>query len=271
LLGFVLFTVLSACHLLGRDLQEPDPARLARTRGFTWVNDSSDHFILHIERGSALENRRDLMKVRLEEARRRVLARMGETEYAPPIHIFVVGARARMRPLVGRTTNAIAFHRSHVIALVVTESWSAAAAHEIFHVLAMNLWGIGPIWLNEGLGVFMDGQWLGNDLYAVARYLLDRKALLPLPDLMEDFRDADELVSFPQAGSLARYIFERHGVEAVKALWRGDAAAFQTRTGKTLAQVESAWREFLLTVNADRVLYLEYETKHPRVRRDTLR
>jgi hypothetical protein len=271
LLAVFFLTTLTACHLLGRDVQQPDPAKLARARGFQWVRDSSEHFLMHIERGSALEHRRDLMKVRLEEARRRVLTRMGEAEYPLPIHIFVVGARARMRPLVGRSTNAIAFHRSHIIAMVVTESWGAAAEHEIFHVLAMNLWGVGPTWLNEGMGVYMDGQWLGNDLHAVAKYLLDRNVLIPLNKLKEDFRDADELVSYPQAGSFARYIFERHGVAAVKALWREDTVAFQALSGKTLAEVDPAWREFLLSVNAQKVTYPEFEAKQKRAKpRDTV-
>lgn len=253
--------VACACHVFASDLQQPTPRELASTRGFRWVNDSSEHFQLHIERGSALEQRRDLLKVRLEESRRRVLTRLGETDYPRTIHLFVVGARARMRPLVGRSTNAIAFHRSHVIAMVVTETWGAAATHEIFHVVAMNLWGIGPVWLNEGLGVYMDGQWHGNDLHATARYLFDRNALLTFDQLREDFRDADELVSYPQAGSFAKYLFERHGRAAVKALWQDDLPGFTRITGAELDQIEQGWRDYLGTVDASKVNYRAFERR----------
>jgi hypothetical protein len=252
---------LSACHLFASDLQQPTPRDLARARGFRWVNDSSEHFLLHIEQGSALEHRRDLLKVRLETMRRRVLTRIGEQDYATPIHVFVVGARARMRPLVGRSTNAIAFHRSHVMVMVVTENWGAAAAHELFHIFAMNLWGVGPVWLNEGLGVYMDGQWLGNDLHATAAYLADQDALIPFDRLRKDFRDGDELVSYPQVGSFARYLFERYRLDAVKALWRNDVTEFERIAGTTLSQAEQSWREFLTTVAATKVRYPAFERR----------
>jgi hypothetical protein len=254
-------SLFSACHVLASDLQQPTPRALASARGFRWVNDSSEHFKLHIERGSPLEHRRDLLKLRLEEARRRVLTRLGADDYAEPIHVFVVGARARMRPLVGRSTNAIAFHRSHVIAMVVTENWGAAAAHEIFHVVAMNLWGVGPVWLNEGLGVYMDGQWLGNDLHATAKYLLDRDALLTFERLRKDFRDADELVAYPQAGSLARYLFQQHGRAAVKALWQNDVPEFTRIAGADFTRIEQAWRDFLRTVDASKVSYPAFDAR----------
>jgi hypothetical protein len=253
--------VVSACHLFASDLQQPTPRDLARARGFRWVNDSSEHFLLHIEQGSALEHRRDLLKVRLEEMRRRVLRRIGESDYPTPIHVFVVGARARMRPLIGRSTNAIAFHRSHVMAMVVTENWGAAAAHEMFHIFAMNLWGVGPVWLNEGVGVYMDGQWLGNDLHATARYLADQNALIPFDRLRKDFRNSDELASYPQAGSFAKYLFERYGLAAVKALWLDDATEFERITGATLPQVEQSWRDYLTTVDATKVRYPAFERR----------
>lgn len=251
----------SACHVFAADLQQPTPRELASARGFRWVHDSSEHFELHIERGSALEHRRDLLKVRLEESRRRVLARIGADDYAEPIHVFVVGARARMRPLVGRSTNAITFYRSHVIAMVVTENWGAAAEHEIFHVLAMNLWGVGPVWLNEGMGVYMDGQWMGNNLHATAKYLLDRDALLRFDRLRENFRAADELVTYPQAGSLAKYLFERHGRAAVKALWQDDLPEFVRIAGADLTQIERRWRDFLGTVDASKVTYPAFDAR----------
>jgi hypothetical protein len=237
--------LLSACQLVDRTPNQPDPQRLLRTRGFEWVTDSSDHFRLHIESASPAAQRTDLLKFTLEHDRTRVLRLLRESDFGPVIDVFVVASRDQMQRLTGQSTNAIAYHRSRVIVLTITSEWSATSAHEILHVIAMNSWGVGPVWLNEGLAVLADGTWQGQPLHAAAKALLDRDQLVPLDELIKEFRTLAPAIAYPQAGSLIQYIADQYGIAAVKLLWQQESADFLHIVGKDLETVEKEWRAFL--------------------------
>ena len=68
---------------------------------------------------------------------------------------------------------------------------SAIPVHEIFHAIAMNTWGVGPVWLNEGLAVLADGVWQGRPVHEVSRELLAQQKLVRFERLITDFRDED--------------------------------------------------------------------------------
>src|SRR5687768_850901 len=201
----LLAAATSGCGWTPLRAQDVRPLQLREAPAFTWVADSTEHFDIHIEAGSAAETRRGIVAFQLEEARRRVMRVLGLETYPTRISVFVVGSRDRMNRLVRRKTNGIAFHRTHTIALVSTAEWSASSTHELLHILAMNTWGVGPVWLNEGLAVYADGKWHDQDLHATARYLLERRALPPIDRLIKRFRNLDELTAYPAAGSLVKY------------------------------------------------------------------
>ena len=212
---------LSACQIVDRTPNQPEPQRLARTRGFEWVTDSSDHFRLYIEAASPAAQRIDLLKFTLEQDRSRVLRLLGESDFDSPINVFVVASRDQMERLTGQSTNAIAYHRSRVIVLTITTEWSATSAHEILHIIAMNSWGLAPVWLNEGVAVLADGKWQGHALHTAAKELLERDLMVPLDRLTSQFREVAPAVAFPQAGSLIQYIATHYGIAAVKSALAG--------------------------------------------------
>ena len=241
----LLLILLTSCQVLDRTPSQPRPDRLVGARGFVWVADSSEHFRIYVDTGSIATQRRDLLKFQLEHARSRVLTLIGEDDYARPIDVFIVANNAAMRRLTKQATNGIAYHRSHVIVLTVTPTWSAIPVHEIFHVIAMNTWGVGPVWLNEGMAVLADGIWQGRAVHEVTRDLLKQKKLVSLERLMTRFRDEDAAVVYPQAASLLKYIGEQFGIEAIKLLWQRDEAGFTRATGSSLLAIDERWRAWL--------------------------
>jgi hypothetical protein len=144
---------------------------------------------------------------------------------------------------VDRTIDGIAYYNTNVIALVLGDSVSGSPIHEVFHVIAMSTWGLGPTWLNEGMSVYAAGSWQGRDLHARARELRDRNELVPLDRLTRDFRALDPRVAYPQAGSFVRYLHEHYNPAALHALWVGDDAEFKRLVGIDLAAVDMLWRE----------------------------
>ena len=237
---------LAGCQLWGLG-DQPTARELAGRAAFSWRADSADHFILHVDSALAARISAGPIQIRLERARERALRLLELPTYDSLIHVFMVGSRDRMQQLTGRVTNGIAFHNSRVVVLVSTPDWAASSAHEVFHVIAMSSWGVGPVWLNEGMAALADDQWRGSDLHTAARALLERNALVPLDRLSHDFRAIDELVSYPQAGSFAKYLHARYGVAAIRALWSEDAAEFIRIAGKSLPGAEREWRAFLRT------------------------
>ena len=243
-LAFLLI-LLTSCQLINPTPRQPSPERLASARGFTWVADSSEHFRMHIDSGSIAAHRRDLLKFQLEHARSRVLTLIGEQDYARPIDVFIVADNAAMRRLTKQATNGIAYHKSHVIVLTMTPQWSSVPVHEIFHVIAMNTWGVGPVWLNEGMAVLADGVWQGRAVHEVTRELLAQQKLVSLERLMRRFRAEDAAVVYPQAASLLKYIGEQFGIEAIRLLWQRDEAGFARVTGSSLIAIDERWRAWL--------------------------
>ena len=81
--------------------------------------------------------------------------------------------------------------------------------------------------------------------FLIPRELADRQQLVSLDRLIRRFRDGDAAVVYPQAASLLKYIVDQYGLDAVKALWLDDYAAFERITGKDLVAVEGGWRAWL--------------------------
>jgi hypothetical protein len=92
--------------------QQPTARQLVRARGFDWAVDTTDHFILHIQRGSSAIERKDLLGFQLDRARERTLQILSQPDFPDLINVFAVSSRERMDDLVGRSVDGMAYHRS---------------------------------------------------------------------------------------------------------------------------------------------------------------
>jgi len=201
------------------------------------------HFRLYFERESFAERHIDALKERAEQSRTRVLALLGVTDYSAQVTVFVVGSRARMKALIGKEVNGQAIPSRNVILVVVSDSIDAFSAHELCHVVAKSLWGDADDWINEGLAVYADDRWQGRALHAVANYFLGRRELVPLSVLLQRFDDRPEVVSYPEAGSFVKFLYESYGIGAIKQVWIGGAAAIPRVTGKSIDAIEREWHD----------------------------
>jgi len=242
--------LLCGCH---RVSGQPTHRDLLRKDGFSWTRTATDHFRVYTERGSEAEQLADLLALQLEQSYQRARRLLQIPEQNGTIHVFAVGGRDRMQKLVGRSIDGLALHRRRVIAMVfgIEEGPVAEPTHEVMHILAMNTFGLGPVWLNEGLAVYAGGRWRGRDVHEVAREYAAANRLVELRMLTRRFRDVDPSIAFPQAGSFVRYLYESHGIDAIRALWRRDDDAFREITTQTVEAAEQQWRVFLTGPVAD--------------------
>ena len=209
--------------------------------GFVWDSAATAHFRLYFERGSSATAHIDALKQSSEQARARVLAVLGERDYAEQVTVFVVQSRARMKALIGKEVNGQAIPSRNVLLYVFSDSIDASGAHELFHVVAKTLWGNTDDWINEGMAVYADDRWQQRPLHAVASYLSEQGKLIPLPALLERFDHYPELVTYPEAGSFVKFLHETYGVDALKQIWDGGAAAIPGVTGKGMEVLERDW------------------------------
>ena len=253
LLAVALVLLLPGCGLI--QLSQPSSSELVARRGFDWRTDSTAQFAFYYEAHSPAEQRLDQIKRDAEASLAHILELLDVQSYDRPLHLFLVSSRERMRQLVGRETNGTAFFRTGVLAFIISEDQTLSARHELLHVVAMNLWGVPEPWLNEGLAVYASGRWHGYELHALAHHLDDQAHLIPLDELVDRFRRHDDLIAYPEAGSLVKHVYERHGLETVRTLWARGVSAMMEATGGSLAALEAEWLTVVRAVDGGGIEY----------------
>lgn len=228
---------------------------LAGERGFEWETHDVDGFVVYFEPGSAASRDLEAIGADAIHARRRVDDYIGETAYEPTVSIFVVDTRARMKDLIGRASNATAYYTSNALCLVWADTWRVGAAHELFHIVAMNRWGVPDRWVNEGMAVDCAGPWRGLDTHAVCKLLRSRGELPRLSELIRRFDRLPGLVVYPAAGSFVRYVRETHGLDALRQVWHGGRKYFPAATGLSMDELEAAWLAIVDQADAKGITY----------------
>lgn len=227
--------------------------RLLENKNFTWLADSSSQeLIIYYQPGSWTDKKIETVRQKVLNHFNSVKSFVDIKSYNKSIHLFIVDSRIQMKSLVGHATNGSAFYETNSVTGIASDKRNSIYSnHELFHVVAMNLWGVPDIWMNEGMAVYSDNKWHGHDLYQLTKYLIDSNRYVSLNKLMKDFRKVDDLISYPLIGSFVKYLDEMYGRETVINIWKCKAKNLKRLTGKTNKELEADW----LT----RVKGIEYE------------
>jgi hypothetical protein len=235
----------------------PSADELLKRKGFIWKSAATEHFRLHFEPNALAETRIEDLKRWQEKAFASNLQLLNLGDYSFQTDIFIVASRERMKQLIGNETNGVAFPSTKVICFIFNEKINASGSHELMHVMAIRAWGGKPkTWINEGFATYSDDIWYGYKLHDLNKYLLQEKKLIPLEKLIENFRGYADMVTYPQAGSFVKYLYEQYGVEKVKDLWKSGAVKDVKRVlGKDVATLEKEWHSKLMKADASKVKY----------------
>jgi hypothetical protein len=235
----------------------PSAGELLQRKGFVWKAAFTAHLRLHFEPSTFAETRIEDLKRWQEKAYIRNLQLLKVSNYSSQTDIFIVASRERMKQLIGDETNGVAFPNTKVVCFIFNEKIKAAGSHELMHVMAGNAWGVKfKSWINEGLATYADDNWNGYKLHDLNKYLLQEKKLIPLEKLIEDFSDYSAMITYPQAGSFVKYLYEQYGVEKVKDLWNsGTVKDLKRVLGKDIATLEKEWHSKLMEADATKVKY----------------
>jgi hypothetical protein len=238
-------------------LAAPTADELLKRKGFTWRSEATRHLRLHFEPGTFAERRIEHLKAWQEKAFERNLKLLASRDYPHRTDIFIVESRERMRRLIGEETNGVAYASARVVCFVFSEKTNASGAHELMHVMAGNAWGVKTTpWINEGFAGYADDIWYGHKLHDLNKHLLKQNKLIPLADLLRDFRGQREMVSYPQAASFVKYLYERYGVDKIRRIWRdGSLRGVSRVTGENISTLERDWHRVLMEADDTKVKY----------------
>lgn len=231
----------------------PIAARAFDTPGFRWrVVDLPAHGLrLYIQRGTDADADSRPVTDSILRAQAHVLALLEEPPGTEPADLFILGSRTDMQRLAGRPLAGFAQEREATAFFVWSSAYRAPLRHELAHLYTFQRWGQPPAgaaaaWLVEGVGAWAGGPCLGKSPDALAAGLLASGRLPSMGELSARFRQLDEDVAMPPAGSLVGLIYEKEGIAGLRARWRSGTGELPPDSGLIIA-----WRTHLAGVQPE--------------------
>lgn len=217
--------------------------KLEKNKDFEWLVDSSSaQLTFYYEAESWTSLNLELVREKMQGRIDTTQSFIGIENYEARIFLFIVESRARMKDLIGHETNGSAFYKDNVVTGIASkERRSIFTTHELFHIMAMNEWGVPKTWINEGMAVYSSGKWHGNDLYQLTKYLYDTNRYVSLKTMIKKFKKVDNFLSYPLMGSFAKYLDETYGREKVIEIWQSKSNKLEVITGKSIEELENDW------------------------------
>lgn len=239
----------------------PVAARVFDAPGFSWraVELPRHGLRLYIQRGTDADEGRRALTESVLRAQADVLALLAEPLVAPrssphdtagpvPAALFILGSRADMQRLVGRPLAGFVQQDEATAFFVWTSAYRAPLRHELAHLYTFQRWGQPPAgaaatWLVEGIGAWAGGPCLGKSPDALAAGLLTSGRLPSVEELSAHFRELDEEVAMPSAGSLIGFIHAQEGITGLRTRWGSGAGELLPDSG-----LSAAWRTHVASV-----------------------
>ncbi|MDM8000407.1 MAG: peptidase MA family metallohydrolase [Dehalococcoidia bacterium] len=186
------------------------------------------------------------------------------------IEVYVYGSTSALQSSLiypQEWTGGLAFTEYGIVALGISTqqlSWGQSAmAHEIAHLVVhqvtMNGYGIVlPNWLDEGLAMYAEGE-LSSDLASALNSAVKGNKLDSVQSLSSSFPadTAGARLAYAESYSLVAFLLEKKGgkdsmLELLRAIRNGSGheEALQEVYGLSLSQLDSQWKQYLMTGGA---------------------
>lgn len=230
---------------------------------FHWTKDSTKHYNYYYEQNTITSNYIDSTKFYYEKEFSELLNYLGVQSYNKKLSVFMLDSRERMEKLVGITTNGAAHPEDGTFYNVFNQNIGSFDKHEACHIIAASEWGrCYAAWIGEGLAVGSDGVWWSYELHSLANYLYKKGKLLQIKELIENFHNYSDIITYPESGSFVKFIKEKYGLDLIKNLYKEGAIAFEKRLNKNLSVIEGEWLEEIKKYDIANIRYEERAIKH---------
>jgi len=254
---FILFTTILLLNLNSFGQKGVD--NLRNNSNFEWVVDSLEmDLMLYYEKNSYADKKIEVLKLRVKQHLANTINFIGVETYNKPINYFILEDRERMKLLLGFETNGYADPKNNFVTAIFSENIkSVYSNHELFHLIAMNLWGYPEIWINEGIAVYSDNTWNGHNLHELSKYLIDNDKFVSIDRIAKKLNKYDSMITYPLLGSFTKFIDETYGRETTKLIWTNGRKSIKRKVGKSLEELEKEWLLMLNSVTYKDFKYLK--------------
>lgn len=231
---------------------------LRSNSNFEWVVDSlQTNLTIYYEKNSYAEKYSGYLNNKINQNIKNTLNFIRVDTYNNHIHYFVLENRDKMKILTGYEYNGLANHKENLVFAILSEKTNSVYGnHELFHVIASNLWGYPESWINEGMAVYSDNEWYGYDLHQLSKYLVDNDKYISIVRMAKRLKKYDSMITYPILGSFAKFIDETYGRETIKIIWTKGQKKIKKSLGKSLVDLENEWLEMLKAIKYEKIIYL---------------
>jgi len=217
------------------------------------VSVQHDAFRIYFRDTSYTADHLPQIRQELDAAYHRILNVLNISGYAYGIYLVAVDSREEMKDLMGYEIKGGAAQGHDLVFFVFNPEIRPQFKHEIFHLMSYEAWGpTKHRLLDEGGATYTDNVcFYDNPMYSINAWYLQEKVLFSLESLIYDFDQKakeNDVIAYIQSAGIFKYLYEKYGVDKMKALWRRGFESFDEVYGFSVAQLEADWLHFISTV-----------------------
>jgi len=229
---------------------------------YDWLKNESPHYIFNFQKNSLAEkNIKEIIELK-EKHYLKILSFL-ELDNNRKIDYYIYSSIQKKILLIGDDSpgNAIWEElennnpKKFEIHVVYNEKCKFIGEHEDAHLLSLP-WGLSIYLFCEGLAQYVENSFMGEDLNAAAKKLLQGNKLYPLEWLCanSNWENVEPTAIYPQVGSFIKYLIESYGKENFKKLYQNTSRkkeiaenllAIEKTYQKNVNQLEKEWLNFI--------------------------
>jgi hypothetical protein len=243
---------LFACQ--SNDSDSISPNKLLKWKGFDWKTIQFDNINLYVLPNSLADKNRDLLQDRIKLHYQSILKLVGIEKYDQTIHYFITNSREQNEVFTGMITSGTAYPNTNTLLTAYAQNHDSVNEHELYHVISINTWDYSDAWIIEGSAVHASIKWGNYPLHNLNNYLKKQGKLVGLSNLTSNkFRDVNAMLSYPQAGSFVKFLYEKYGREKFIELWKNKD--FKKTYNKSVEELETEWLDEIKNYSTDGISY----------------
>ncbi|MBT8387743.1 MAG: hypothetical protein KJO12_10065 [Ignavibacteria bacterium] len=280
MIGYIslfLILLLTLCCCTDSSLQEP--SRIIFPEKTEWVKSILDNlkddlikyeqkeFTLYCKMESNAANNIEQLKKLINTAIVRIEEVLNIDQSPKGFYLLMLDSREEMEQVVGLNVKGFASVRNDMAFFVYNSKIRPYFKHELFHLIAYNLWGEpSNRLLDEGGALYTDNECLrySDPISTINKYLYENKRWFEIEELINNFSekaDENDMIAYLQAAFIFRFLYENYEMKYMEELWKDGFSEFENIYGFSITQLDKFIENELNQIDLENVNWDELMDK----------